>query len=344
MKNILPFPTKRDYLSEASDWLIKVDRGLAAEEKQQLGRFLQHPQARQEFEELALLWDKLDTLSQLADILPAPEGVRSKRKIWGLPKSLAASVLFALLVPLLWFSVEQMHTPSNMAQSSGESQWFETVKGEQKQVVLGDGSLVQLNTASQLSVVYSKQSRELTLLQGEAHFAVEHDPARPFSVIAGNSLFQAVGTAFSVQLNHKQTELIVTEGKVSVTEREKIVKNKPIPLIVSNVLIEAGTIVEFTQKQEVTVKTSAAKISEKLSWRKGSIVIDDKRLDQAIEEISRYTPTKFEFLDDKTRAVKVSGRFKSGDVEALLNSLKDNFNIHHQKMEKNKVLLSVRTQ
>src|SRR5690606_6030511 len=84
----------------------------------------------------------------------------------------------------------------------GQSQPEEyiTYVGEQRLVQLEDGSQVRLNTNTRIQVSYSRQTRRIDLLQGEAYFDVSKDPQRPFEVIANHSIVRALGTEFNVSL------------------------------------------------------------------------------------------------------------------------------------------------
>lgn len=82
---------------------------------------------------------------------------------------------------------------------------------------LDDGSTLELNAASAARVQFTAAERRVELTNGEAHFAVAHDTARPFIVNAGGIAVRAVGTAFNVRYTAEgAVEVTVTEGKVSV--------------------------------------------------------------------------------------------------------------------------------
>src|ERR1700723_3878162 len=95
-------------------------------------------------------------------------------------------------------------------------QKFATALGEQRSVLLADGSRVTLNTASTIEVDLRRGRREVRLVRGEALFEVAHDPARPFVVRAGNALLNDVGTQFNVDLRSDRTTVTVVEGRVAV--------------------------------------------------------------------------------------------------------------------------------
>ena len=89
------------------------------------------------------------------------------------------------------------------------------------------------------------------------------------------------------------------------------------------------------------VKVEQSEITARLSWRSGNLIFKGESLAEAMEEISRYTNIEFELTDDEyLRNVQVAGMFKTGDVTGLLEILNKNFNISHEKVSKNKILLS----
>jgi transmembrane sensor len=90
-----------------------------------------------------------------------------------------------------------------------------------------------------------------------------------------------------------------------------------------------------------TIKTTvtADEIEVKLSWNEGSLVFRSEPLEQALLEIERYTTVEFVLLDETLKNRTVSGRFRSGDVQALLDSLRLNFNITHEFESEDRVLL-----
>jgi transmembrane sensor len=94
---------------------------------------------------------------------------------------------------------------------------YETGIGEQRSVVLDDGSLVTLNTASRIEVKLGKKHRLVRLVSGEALFQVARDAARPFDVVTGNTTVRAVGTQFNVDKRTTATTVTVVEGKIAVS-------------------------------------------------------------------------------------------------------------------------------
>jgi len=75
---------------------------------------------------------------------------------------------------------------------------YATALGEQRSVRFEDGSTVELNSRSKIRVKYSKQERDVELIEGQALFHVAHDTSRPFIVAVGATRVRAVGTEFDV--------------------------------------------------------------------------------------------------------------------------------------------------
>jgi len=124
------------------------------------------------------------------------------------PAPVLASVLTGICVFALLFN--------NSSKELDTGLLYMTSLGEQQTIELNDGSKVNLNTDSQLRVAYETERRYLQLHQGEATFSVQHDPTRPFDVIAGNRIIRAIGTRFNVYVDQGKVTVSVLEGKIKV--------------------------------------------------------------------------------------------------------------------------------
>jgi transmembrane sensor len=93
---------------------------------------------------------------------------------------------------------------------------YTTALGEQRSIQFQDGSTVELNSRSKIRVKYSKQERDVELIEGQALFHVAHDTGRPFIVAVGATRVRAVGTQFDVYKKSNGTVVTVLEGRVAV--------------------------------------------------------------------------------------------------------------------------------
>ena len=336
-------------LAEASDWIAKLDRNLTPDEQQALQLWLaQSAQHRATLLEVAALWDKMDTLQRLADLFPQAEKQAKPRwqqvQHWGL----AASVAVVASLLTLW-SQPGLLTPSAPAISAivSTQSSYQTRIGETNTIELPDQSKLILNTNSFVVVKYSAKARIIELQRGEILIDVAHDTHRPLSVLAGGKIIQAVGTAFNVQVHDSQVELIVTDGKVRVetaiaemiADEHRLATRLP----ESALAISKGEKVALDatgQQEEKVLKIDAVDIAASLSWRSGNLIFRGESLADAVAEISRYTDIQFELADDaKLKDIHVAGMFKTGDVNGLLAVFKSNFNISHERLSRDKILL-----
>jgi len=347
VKNVYELPRQNERYDEASLWLAKLDNGLSDADQKALQDWMAaDPENRAVLLEMARLWDKMTVLSRLSDLFPEPIPNRASPPRF--PLAIAASVV-AIMVAAVWilFAVN----PGNNSEQHQEivatvtEIVYETAVGEQSTVNLPDGTQVVLNTSSRIEVDYTDEYRLLRLERGEIHIQVAKDKARPLSVIAGENIVQAVGTAFSLEItSDQQIELVVTEGKVLVGVR-KVPRNstsetRPVVLDASSVLVIAGEELVLGDQKEEIIEVSPEEIEIKLSWRQGNLIIRDESLEDAMTEIGRYTTVEFVILDDELKRVRIAGLFKAGDVDGLLATLRENFDISYQRTEDGKILLT----
>ncbi|TQV78893.1 DUF4880 domain-containing protein [Exilibacterium tricleocarpae] len=221
MKTIYKFSNRAAIEREAAEWLIKLERDTkpTAEELKALQAWINRsPVHREEINSLAVFWGNMNVLTELAVPLGKTEiqialessKKRSRNSLRGF--FIAASVCgfaFAIAFAYMLFSGDGML-------QNKDAGFYATVVGQQKTTTLDDGSVIHLNTNTQLEVNYSHQFRDILLLQGEAHFTVAKNSSRPFRVRAGKGRVQAIGTAFSVYLNGQNLDVTVTEGRVGL--------------------------------------------------------------------------------------------------------------------------------
>ena len=366
MSNIHELPTRERLFDEASTWIAKLDRGLSKEEIKAFKQWMNaSDENRNTLMDMALLWDKMDTLSRLSELFPTSSNPFSRCfSVFHDKKILCASIAASLVIFVLFVGLTISSSPSVSRWSSevyaslfsvpDYNKTYETGIGEQSTIVLPDGSKLILNTDSLLHISYSKDNRLVTLERGEIHIEVAHDGDRPLSVRVGDRVVQAVGTAFNVQIyQDNKIELIVTDGIVRVGER-KIFDSKlfnshivddvnndfeSMHLPDSSLAIAKGEKVILDVSSPIVQTLQESEIDVSLSWRKGDLIFRGETLDEALREISRYTPVEIKIVDKRIENMRVAGLFKAGDVSGLLVALSDSFDIEAERVSENKVYL-----
>lgn len=343
MTNVYSLSHDDAMFDQASLWIAKMDRSLTTQECEEFKAWLlENDQHQTLIIEMAGMWDKMDALENLADLFPEANKKSaihsgSKTKQWGV--ALAASFVLAVLVGLL-----TNNDLSHLFNGEQEFVRYETAVGESSTIYLPDNSKVLLNTNSILLVRYTDDFRLLELQRGELHIDVAHDKSRPLSVVAKQKVIQAVGTAFSVQVNALEIELIVTDGKVLIGElaKEQSANEENLTIPTNSLAVSKGEIASLAVVKrgiDSVAPIDTQSIKKSLSWRHGNLVFNGETLAQAMAEVSRYTSVKFEIADEELKHMKIAGRFKTGDVKGLIGALHHNFNIKTDRVNKSLVVL-----
>ena len=71
------------------------------------------------------------------------------------------------------------------------------------------------------------------------------------------------------------------------------------------------------------------------------LIFNGESLGEALQEVSRYTATRFELNDPELASLKVAGVFKTGDIKGLLDSLQANLGVEHQRLGEHRVSLTI---
>jgi len=332
MSTVVPLPLVQPIREEASHWIAKLERGLSDIERSELATWATQSHTHHDMlMRMASLWDSMGVLNELSSLFPLEQPSTSKIKSPRVPRmAIAASFLMCLGFGAFW-----MNSPDSQNLDSYPSQYL-TAVGEHTTKRLSDGSVIQLNTNSLIKIDFSADERHVTLVRGEAHFEVAHAPERPFIVQVGQKSVRAVGTAFNIYVGVEESmELIVTEGKVLLSDMDKRETKTIDPLSPSKVgdlLLIAGekVAVEINSVGSVE-KLEIDDMESELAWQQGFLVFEGEALESVLEEVSRYSEVNFELADPTLKSINIAGFYKARDVNGLLLSLKENFNIHAER-------------
>jgi transmembrane sensor len=318
MSEIVKLRTRPEIDEEAAIWAWRMDSDtVSAADRQAFESWLrQDPRHRRASAELSRVWAALDGLAEAKRdekiaTFAAPGVAARNRRVWW---AAAAAVLLVIAVPV-W------------VQNGGELQTLATAVGQQRNVTLADGSIVTLNTNTIVETNLRRYSREVYLRKGEAHFQVAHDRFRPFLVRAGDTVVRAVGTQFEVRVRSDQhVDVVVNEGRVEVQSAVSEPANaggdhghmRPRTVVHA---LSAGQQLSPTGNDYTVVPVSSHQLSSALAWRDGAVVFDGEPLSDAIAEIGRYTDARIIISDPRVAALRVGGRFRTGDVQEFFDAL-----------------------
>lgn len=250
---------------------------------------------------------------------PAP--VRHARAWWS---AAAAAAIVAVAVVLPW---RQQH------EAPAQLQHFATALGEQREVTLADGTVMRLDTASTLTTRFDGRERVVELRRGRAQFIVGEDARRPFLVKAGVSTVRDIGTTFQVSRMGEVVNVGLLEGRVDVSSRA------------------AGGVQRSTLApgEQVTVQADG-RIGERApldvamarAWPQGDLVFRQRRLDELVAEMNRYSPRQIRLADATLGSLRVSGVFHAGDQDALVAVLERGWPLRAERTGEHEIVLHAR--
>jgi transmembrane sensor len=196
-------------------------------------------------------------------------------------------------------------------------QEFSTALGEQRSVLLADGSRATLNTASTIEVTLKKGRREVRLVHGEALFEVAHDAARPFVVRAGNALLEDVGTQFNVDVHSNATTVTVVEGRVAVdspgaSETAGAQADNSRPVTVEPLILEANDRVVVTPAG-VGAPQRGVNVAAFVAWTQRQLIFEHRPLSEVAEEFNRYNKDRIDIDSAELERQEVTGVFDAKD-------------------------------
>jgi transmembrane sensor len=231
---------------------------------------------------------------------------------FGRAPAFAASVSLLLIVAIsVTFTNTTLTAPGHN---------FETARAQTESIQLEDGSSVTLGAQSALKVEYTHQARNVTLAAGEAFFSVTHDPSRPFTVDAGRTTIQVVGTKFNVNRAADGVRVSVLEGVVHVIEPGSRAAERSSAPRTQQIALHPG--------QQVTIDDNAAlhvtslTIAQPGSWRTGSLTYEDATLAQIVADANRYYPRQIRIASTQGAGMRLTTAFRTTQIDQFLETVK----------------------
>ncbi|WP_339430095.1 FecR family protein [Pseudomonas taetrolens] len=192
-----------------------------------------------------------------------------------------------------------------------------TATGEQRQLRLADGTLLNLNTHSAVDVRFDDKTRLIVLHEGEILVQTGHDDPRPFIVQTADGNLRALGTRFLVKREDDGTRLSVLQSRVAAHPQ-----GSPDERIYSEgqqVLMHRDSL---GQMLAVNVGADA--------WTRGMLVLDNVRLADMVRELNRYHRGHLG-VEPEVADLRITGSFPLNNLELALNALQPTLPVQIQQ-------------
>lgn len=196
---------------------------------------------------------------------------------------------------------------------------YGTNLGEQRVVVLADGTRMSLNTSTRVRVDFEPSRRSVSVEGGEALFEVAKDVSRPFVVHAAGTKVTATGTAFLVRLLSSGAaaglDVTLVEGQVVVQGGDKSAATlaQPVVMAVGDRLRVRGNPKGDGQLLPVAApQIDRPPMDQVLAWKRGEAIFDNVSLRDALAEMNRYSGVPL-VIDTGLAELRISGQYRTGN-------------------------------
>ncbi|MEQ6119479.1 FecR domain-containing protein [Reichenbachiella sp. MALMAid0571] len=227
--------------------------------------------------------------------------------LWKRALQLAAIVALLLATTFVLYKFP-LYQPEEVPVAQTEIIIKKTALGVKSQIRLPDGTLVKLNSGSEIRYPsrFDGKIRSVELL-GEAYFQVVQNKSKPFVVSTSGMKTTVLGTSFVISsFNKGSAEVSLLEGSVLVTsdKEEKILK----------------------PGQKLSLNGNSIEISnydynEDFGWKEGILYFNDASAEVIFEKLKLWYGVEFSFESIDLPQLKYSGFYKNQDLETVLNGL-----------------------
>ena len=317
-----------DTEAQATRWLVRLDATRSPELIEEHAQWMaESARNRVAYMKLSLAWKRMDALRRMRPLDPPgeidPDLLKPRAKLWRRTGGVLAA-LRGTWIPRLGVGVAIAAAFAILVAGIVEPDaplTYSTPIGGHEHLTLDDGSVLDLNTNTNVRVQFTAARRQIFLDRGELLLSVAHDASRPLEVIAAGIVTRAVGTKFSVRIyDNANVETVVTEGRVLVLREQHLLglRTSPKPLV--RTLVAGERVVVDARAAHVS-KLSAKEIDRTLQWTTGRISFHEERLSDVVRELNRYNPRQLVIRDSRLAGTRIGGGFDTSRADTYAEDL-----------------------
>jgi len=310
----------------AARWLVRREEpGWSPEDERAFAVWMNESMAnRAAFWRLEHGWRLADPVDALYEIAAAPTNRlplwrRLPNVNWTVAAGAIAATVILGLCSLLWLHAPDAERPNSTA--------YQTARGGRGTIRLGDGSKVELNTATSLRAGAAPDAREVWLDRGEAYFDIVHRPDRRFVVHAGPQTITVLGTRFSVRREGASVTVAVLSGRVRVEDSNAMDSGRA-------ALVGRGDVAIARDHATLVASATVDKVEAMTAWRDGMLMFDATPLGDAVAEFNRYNSIPIRIPDPSLRQLRIGGSFQTRDASAFLDLLHTAYGLRVERTAK----------
>lgn len=188
---------------------------------------------------------------------------------------------------------------------------YVTGVGERRTIALEDGSRIEMNAASRVTVRFERRARRVRMDDAQAFFDVAKDSSRPFLISAGDTQVRVVGTQFDVRRR---------DGQVAVNVQRGLVEVRP-DASAAPFRLRPGQGLSHHEGQSADAKLSTVAVEEVAGWRQGRLIYRDQPLSQIAGDMNRLFPRPVKLGDAEAANMRLSGVLIVDEQDAMVDRL-----------------------
>jgi transmembrane sensor len=220
---------------------------------------------------------------------------------WAAPLAVAATVAAVAL----GFHALNDETPETLGHFGVAE--FSTGPQETVTARLGDGSIVRVGPSSVLRMDGTDGSRNVWL-EGQAFFAVAHNPDAPFTVRTSSGTAQVLGTRFDVRARDSELRLVVVDGRVRVAAGPDERYSEE---------VGASEMSQVVGGERVYV-SQVSDVYELLDWMEGSLIFQATPLETVAKELERRYGVLAEVVDPGVATRRITAWFNDEPLDTAV--------------------------
>ena len=326
---------KESALQQATEWFARLESGRVTHVvKADFFAWLGTEEINQQsYIEIEQLWANLE----LAQRLPIDELGNNRGWLAGIFSGWGQVGAAFSVLAVATMAIFYVYSPANVSE-----QLYVTAVGERRDFRLEDGSLLQLNTNSSVSVRMEESRRLLTLQRGEAYFDIAPNSARPLTVHTAGGMVRVLGTQFNIRQIGSTSTVSVIEGRVAVaTEGDQSPLNEA--EFVAELTLTANQ--QVLLQHNLPVFTASSVDGDIVAaWRQGQLIYEGNTLADVVDDLNRYFPGTISLDDPSLAAMEIVGVINLQNRTSTLAALEATFPVQVVPVTDDLTLIQPRTE
>ncbi|MGL5731124.1 MAG: FecR family protein [Bacteroidales bacterium] len=236
----------------------------------------------------------------------------------------------AIMIPLVFLTAIGF---LYLSESTSESKLImvSVLKGEQKNIVLADGTQVWINADSRIWIPEKfARDKRVVKMEGEVYFDVTTDKEKPFSVLVNDIEVKVHGTRFNVK-SYEESETVdiaLNEGSI-----ETIIENtgKAVKLIPGERII--------VEKQTGDYEKEFFDHTNQQTWKDDFLIFNECTLNEVMLVLARKYNIKYRIVDEAAMNYTFTMQYNKEEINNILNDMEL---ISPVKIEHNNNIIEIR--